>query len=50
MNPGTSLHFDGKALEEQQEAELKQDDLKREQEVSFLLKRNERERSFGPAP
>ena len=33
MNPGTSLHFDGQALEEEQEAELKQEDLRREQEV-----------------
>ncbi|XP_038058353.1 centrosomal protein of 152 kDa-like isoform X2 [Patiria miniata] len=37
MNPGTSLQFDGQALEEQQEAELKQEDLQREQELRELL-------------
>ncbi|XP_022090704.1 centrosomal protein of 152 kDa-like [Acanthaster planci] len=37
MNPGTSLHFDGQALEEQEEAELEQEDLRREHELRELL-------------
>nr|XP_006819677.1 PREDICTED: centrosomal protein of 152 kDa-like [Saccoglossus kowalevskii] len=37
MNPGTSINFDGQALEEQQEAEFEREDREREKELRELL-------------
>ncbi|XP_033108121.1 centrosomal protein of 152 kDa-like isoform X3 [Anneissia japonica] len=37
MNPGISMNFDAKALEEQDEQEQQKEDLKREQELRDLL-------------